>query len=258
MTVETFTAVINQLLPEPHAGLLNGLIFGTRATLSEDFVTALTRTGTLHIIALSGMNISILVRVIHGVLLRFLNRRLTNIATIVGIAGFVWFVGPSPSVVRAAIMGSIVLLSVTLGRQNWSILTLIITSAVMLLVKPEWLGNLSFQLSVLSTLGIILFAGPSRNNVLLDNLYVTLAAQVFTVPLVLFTFERVSLISPVTNVLIGWVIPILTPLGMLVAIAGFLFLPLGQIFAWVAWVFLEYLIKVITITSTIPFASIGR
>ncbi len=258
MSVDTFTAVINQLLPEPHAGLLNGIIFGTKATLSRDFLQALITTGTLHIVALSGMNISILVGAMQGTLLRVASRRVTNLLTILLIAGFVWFVGPTPSVIRAAIMGSLVLFSVILGRQNWSILTYTLTCGLMLLMKPEWILDLSFQLSAAATLGIILFAGKPTGKFLVDDFRITLAAQVFTIPLILFTFERVSLIAPITNVLIGWTIPILTPLGMLVAVAGWIFLPLGQMFAWVAWVFLQYLIVVIKFTAKIPFASIGR
>lgn len=257
MTVATFAAILNRLLPEPHAGLLNGLIFGTRASLSAPFLDALTRTGTLHIIALSGMNISILVKVTHGLLIKLVSRRITSLITILFIVLFVWFVGPSPSVVRAAIMGSLVLFASVLGRQSWSLFALFLTSLIMILVKPDWVGNLSFQLSVLSTLGIILFAPKPTGHMIVDDFYVTLAAQVFTIPLIFFTFHRVSLISPLTNVLIGWTIPILTPLGMLVAITGWIFLPLGQIVAWVAWIFLEYLVLVIEWTAKVPFASIG-
>ncbi len=257
MTVATFTSVINQLLPEPHAGLLNGIIFGTKAAIPRELYDALVTTGTLHIVALSGMNITIIVRVMHAAFLRMVSRRITNLLTILFIAGFVWFVGPSASVIRAAIMGSLVLLATVLGRQNWSMFTFALTCAVMILIKPQWIGDLSFQLSALATLGILLFARTTGNPIT-DDLRVTLSAQVFTIPLILFTFQRISFISPLTNILIGWVIPILTPLGMAVALAGWMFLPLGQVFSWAAWVLLEYLIIVIELTAKIPFASVGK
>lgn len=265
-SVAGFTSVLNQLLPEPHAGLLAGILFGVKASMTSGLYDALVTTGTLHIVALSGMNISILVKLMHRTLLRVASRRVTHLLTIFLIAGFVWFVGPSPSVVRAAVMGSLVLLSAILGRQNWTILTFILTCSLILLFKPEWIGDLSFQLSAAATLGIILFGNKvgeaSRTSNVLwqfveNDLRVTLAAQVFTIPLILFTFERVSLISPVTNVLIGWTIPILTPLGMFVAVTGWIFLPMGQLLAWGAWVFLEYLLFVIELTANIPFASIS-
>ena len=115
-TVESLTSVMNQLLPEPHAGLLAGLMFGTKAALPRDFYDALVRSGTLHIIALSGMNISILGRMITNGLLWLVGKRIAGLFTLFLIVWFVWFVGPCASIVRAAIMGSISILAVLFGR----------------------------------------------------------------------------------------------------------------------------------------------
>ncbi len=288
LSVETFTNIINQLLPEPHAGLLNGILFGTKATLSKDFLDALTKTGTLHIVALSGMNITILGSIIDLTLLRFVSRRISSVLTIMIIIGFVGFVGASASVVRAAIMGCLALLATIFGRQTWSLLSFLLTVGIMLLIKPDWISDLSFQLSALATLGIILFGrtlqvanknvDPSRQNppagetgfmdssqfllggfysLIADDLRITLAAQVFTIPLILFTFHRLSLVSPLTNILIGFIIPPLTALGMVVALLGWIFLPLGQVVAWISWLMLQYLFWVIQWTAKIPLASVG-
>lgn len=213
------------------------------------------------------MNISILAGLSITTLLRFVSRRVASLLTVLIIIGFVWFVGVSPSVVRAAIMGSLTLLAIVLGRQTWSLLTYSLTVATMLLIKPDWIGDLSFQLSALSTLGIILFgrksAPASKNSVPLlkslfeDDLWVTLSAQVFTIPLIFFTFHRISLISPLTNILIGWTIAPVTAIGMVTAILGWTFLPLGYVLGWVNWVLLEYLILVIQWTAKIPFSSVS-
>ena len=271
VTVSTFTSIINQLLPEPHAGLLSGILFGTKAALSADFVEALTKTGTLHIVALSGMNISILSGLTITILLRCVSRRIASLLTVLIIIGFVWFVGPSASVVRSAIMGCIALFAIISGRQSWSIFSFILTVAVMLVVKPSWIADLSFQLSALATLGIILFAraappipGIRRPSLfstayalISEDLRVTLAAQVFTIPLILSTFGRISLVSPLTNILIGWTIAPITAIGMIAAILGWVFLPLGFLFAWVNWLLLEYLILVVNVTANVPFSSLG-
>lgn len=259
ITVSTFTSVINQILPEPHAGLLAGILFGTKATLSKDFIDALTTTGTLHIIALSGMNISILAGLTSATLLRFVSRRIASLLTVLIIIGFVWFVGVSPSVIRAAIMGCLTLVSVVCGRQSWSIFIYCIAIVVMLLVRPDWLTSLSFQLSALATLGIILFGKNStgKKNILMDDLRITLAAQVFTVPLVFFVFRRISLVSPLTNILIGWVIAPLTAIGMATAILGWMSISLGYVLGWVNWIFLQYLILMISATAKLPFSSVG-
>ncbi|OGG11432.1 hypothetical protein A2Z00_05615 [Candidatus Gottesmanbacteria bacterium RBG_13_45_10] len=295
ITLETFTTVINQLLPEPHAGLLNGIIFGTKATLSKDLQQALIATGTLHIIALSGMNISILLSILELGLLRIVSRRLASLVAIVIIIGFIALVGPSPSVIRAAIMGSMTLLAIVFGRQIWSLFSWMLAVSIMLLLNPPWIGDLSFQLSALATLGIILFAHNSKIeerrlnigvedrrlmvdktnlssifhlqplcsmlNILYsfcrDDLRVTLSAQVFTLPLIFFQFHRISLISPLSNVLIGWLIPPIMILGFAVAIGGWIWLPLGQIAAWIVWVPLQYVVTTIMLTSRIPFANIA-
>ncbi len=365
VTVQTFTSIINQLLPEPHAGLLNGILFGTKAALPRDFYQELVTTGTLHIIALSGMNISILTGLVNLALLRIISRRIASLLTIVTIAGFVGFVGASPSVIRAAIMGSISLLAVVFGRQYWAFLSWILAVGIMLLLNFDWLGDLSFQLSVLATLGIILFGkkqmgslpaeggmpwfsrrqGPttssplspgdkavtplktarlpadnqrsagesilrstevptwsfyrssrdigvgtslsedgdpfydseddrrtSPKNVLRprrftalrffwgfvgDDLRLTLAAQSLTIPLIFWKFQRISVISPLTNILIGWIIQPLTVMGFVTAFSGWVFLPLGQLFAWVTWVPLSYLVTIVEWTSKVPGASFG-
>jgi competence protein ComEC len=275
MTVSTLTGIVNQLLPEPHAGLLAGMLFGTRATLAPELTTAMIRSGTLHIVALSGMNITILMSVLSLMLLPFVSRRLTSLIVVLGITGFIAFVGPSPSVVRAGIMGSIGLFAIVFGKLKWGLLSLTLAVLGMLLLMPEWIKDLSFQLSVLATLGILLYGGSAPRDRykrprslwqetlgiitrgLRDDLRITLSAQVFTIPLILFAFGRISLISPLANVLIGWTIAPLTVLGFIAVVAGFLWLPLSQVVAWFSWALLEYIVWVVRTTSTLPFASIG-
>lgn len=265
MSVDTFTTIIDQLLPQPHAGLLSGILFGTKETLSKELYDALVTTGTLHIVALSGMNITILSGIVGATLGPFFSKRVASLITIVLIIMFILFVGPSPSVIRAGIMGGISLIAISFGRQYWSFYTLLLAAGSMVLLRPAWITDLSFQLSVLATLGIVLFAtgatGASVKSALWQliesNLRITLAAQVFTVPLIFLQFHRISLVSPLANVLIGWTIVPITVLGLLVAILGWVWLPLGQIVAWASWVFLQYLVGTIYLASQLPMASVN-
>jgi len=262
-TLSNFVSIITRVLPEPHAGLLAGILFGTKTSISTDLYDALVITGTLHIAALSGMNITILTNLFFSAFLRLLPRWASSILTIGVIVGFVFFVGPSPSIIRAAIMGSITIVAPLTGRMKTALITWGITIASMLLVQPSLIGNLSFQLSALASFGMILFGKKNVNekgilSFVKEELTTTLSAQVFTIPLILLTFGRISLIAPLTNVLIGWTIPIITTLGLCVSIFGWIWLPLGKILAWVTWVFLEWLIQAVIITSRIPFASIGK
>jgi competence protein ComEC len=319
MTVLSFcVAVINQTLSEPHAGLLSGILFGTKATLLSDFKNALITTGTLHIVALSGMNISILTALVNDTLLRCIKRPIANIVSIALIIGFIWLVGPSPSIIRAAIMGFLTLLAINMGRQIWPQLSWILAVSTMLLLNPLWIGDVSFQLSALATLGIILFGRKSDSNsecaarifpsdvlanspiglntssdhtsyaqqlsssgwqllraldgslysrvtrgfmlffsFIYDDLRITLAAQVFTIPLLLFQFHRISLVAPLTNILMGWLIAPITVIGFAQVIGGLVWLPLGQAIGWVSWVLLTFVIEAIKLTAKLPFASIS-
>lgn len=267
-TVAGLTTVIGQVLPEPHAGLLTGLLFGTKSSLSREFYTALVDSGTLHIIALSGMNISIMSRLLQDGLSWIVSKRVSSLLTIVVIAWFLWFVGPSPSIVRAAIMGSISVLAVVFGRQYWPLFTWILAVGSMLLINPLWLVDISFQLSVLATLGIILFGGRSQDRrdvslwgvirlSLREDLRLTLAAQVFTIPLIYLYFQRISLLSPIANLMIGWVIGPLTGLGWMTVLIGWVYLPLGQVIGWFDWVVLEYIVWAVYLVSSVPYSSVG-
>jgi len=163
-------------------------------------------------------------------------------------------------------MGSLSLLAVYFGRQSWSLLSLVLAAGIMLIINPSWIDNLSFQLSFLATLGIIIFGQTkySKSQSFFDevmrelkiSLRITLAAQAFTLPLIFFTFRQVSLISPVTNVLIGWTIVPIMVLGFVLSISGWIYLPLARIAGWLVWVPLTYLVEVVKLTALIPFAAI--
>lgn len=262
-----FIPVINSLLPEPHASLLSGILFGVKTTLPRGFYTDLITTGTLHIVALSGINISILVSLVAQITL-FLGRKASSIFTIGLIVLFVIFVGPSPSVVRAAIMGSMSLIAVLAGRQNWGVLSLLLAAGIMLLYDFSLIKNISFQLSFLATFGIILANRNAKRQrkkgwinqlfqILRDNFRLTFYAQIFTLPVILYNFHRLSLVAPVANLAIEWVIQPIIVLGFATGILGWIWWPLGIIPSWLVWVPLTYLITVIGWLAKIPEASIS-
>ncbi|MBI5613766.1 ComEC/Rec2 family competence protein [Candidatus Gottesmanbacteria bacterium] len=281
MSVSDLSLLIGQMLPEPHAGLLSGILFGTKATIAPALKDALITTGTIHVTALSGANITILVSLVGTLLLTFLSRQITAVLTCGIIIGFVLFVGPSASVVRAAIMAVLTLSSTVFGRQYSALFSLGIAVVVMLLIYPSWLSDLSFQLSVLSTLGVVLFCKKrlldyeswkkqqTERPTLLkkgatilyrlveDDLRMTLSAQVFTIPLIFFTFGRLSLVAPLANVLIGFLVPPLTAFGLFAVVLGLVWLPLGQILGWGLWVMLSYILFVVEFCARLPFASIS-
>lgn len=255
-TVSALTAVLGRMLPEPHAGLLSGILFGTKASLSRDLADAFVTTGTIHMIALSGQNVSIVASFVAIALSPFFSKRIASLLTLLALFGYLSFVGPSASLVRAVIMGSLAMVGVLFGKRNLSLLSLVLAVGTMLVIKPSWITDVGFQLSVLATMGIILFGGKEKH-VLLSELRITLAAQLLTIPVILVHFHRISLIAPLANIAIGFTMPFLMMLGWVAALSGWLWLPLGLLPAWAAWVLLAYVIRVVEFMARVPLASVA-
>ena len=247
---------INKTLPEPQSSLLAGLLLGIRREMPASLLEDFSRTGTTHIIALSGYNITIVASVLMA-FFGFLTipRRHSFWLAIIGIVFFVWLAGFQVSLIRAAIMGVLVLVAIRSGRLYSVTNALVFAGALMVLWDPFiLLHNVSFQLSFLATMGIIyLFPFFKRFGEILG---MTLAAQFMVLPLIGYYFSEFSLISPLANILILPVIPVTMLFGFFSTLAGFLWVPLAQILSIPAWLLLTYQIKVVEILSRVPFASL--
>ena len=255
-TPAIFTAVINGYLPEPHASLLNGIIFGTPLKTSRQFYDQLRIVGLLHIVVLSGMNITILATLI-ATLTRIFSKLISVLLTILTIIFFVIFVGPQASIIRAGLMGIFTLVAILFGRKNVALYSLFLSGIFIAILWPQWLTTVSFQLSYGATLGIILFGQTKSASELWQELKITLAAQVLTVPIIFHYFRQVSLISPLANLLVAPVIPPLMIFGFLTAILGKIHFVFGLLPAYISYGLLSYLVFVVQLLANIPFASIS-
>ena len=229
-----------------------GLLYGSRSGLPVDLMENFNRSGITHIIAISGYNITIIVLILMTVLIFFgFYRRQAFWITVGMIFIFVIFTGASPSVTRAAIMGTIVLLAQYFGRISSPLNLLTLAMALMLIFNPQVLWwDAGFQLSFLATIGL-LYLSPLLLNTkeglkttisLKETLSATMSAIILTLPLMLYQFERLSIVAPITNILILWLIPWLMLLGFLSVIISFIFFPAGQIIAWLSGFGLDYVI----------------
>ncbi len=261
-TVYDFAAVINQYFHEPYASLLNGIIFGIKPKGFPELYQKLIKTGLLHIAVLSGMNLSLLSGVISATL-KPLGRKINSLITILTIIIFVHFVGYQAPIVRAAIMAVLTHVAILYGKQKSTLYLLFISGLLSLVFKPTWIKSISFQLSYLATLGLILFAKGYEGHpktfwqklmkFIKSEFRTSIAAQVFTAPLIFLKFKQISLVSPITNVLIAPIIAPLMSLGMFAALLGKLNYYLGLPFAWVSFGFLKYLTVVIDLFSNVPY-----
>lgn len=245
---------VNILWSEPESALAAGLLYGTRSGFSQDLTRDFSKVGLTHIVAISGYNISVVALVLmNGLNSVGFNKRHAFFGVLFGIVLFVLFTGASASVVRAGIMGIVVLLAVQLGRQSRVGNILIFTAVLMLLLNPFVLiWDAGFQLSFLSTLGLI-YISPILNNfginnknkflqVVIESLATTLSAIVATLPLILFQFGRLSVVAPLANVLVLWTIPFLMLLSFLSIVFSYIFYPLGVILAFPTYFGLKYVI----------------
>jgi len=253
ITPSVFTSVINSYLPEPHASLLNGIIFGVNLRTTKEFYQQLKIVGLLHLVVLSGINITLLSSIISSST-KFLSKLLSTLITILMIILFVIFVGPQAPIIRAAFMGLLTHVAIITGRKNYTLYALFLSLIFILVFWPDWLKTVSLQLSYGATLGIILFGQGKSNNYILKNLRLTLAAQIFTVPIIFLYFKQISLISPLSNLLVVEIISPLMVFGFLTAFLGKINYFLGYIPSIICYGILSYLVWVIKMLVKIPFA----
>ncbi len=261
MNPSFFNATINNYLPEPQASLLKGIIFGISLKTSKLFYQQLKIVGLLHIVVLSGINITILASIVAS-LTKFLNKKTSIFITIFTIVIFILFVGPQAPIIRAGIMGILTLVAVLYGRKAAALYILFLSALLTLIFKPDWLKTISFQLSYGATLGIIIF-GPAYQTgqnfgkiryLIWKELKPSLAAQLFTVPIIFFYFKQISFISPVANLLVSFIIPPLMVFGFLTVILGSINFYLGVWPGFISYLLLSYIVFVIENLSKIPYA----
>ncbi|NTU46051.1 ComEC/Rec2 family competence protein [Candidatus Roizmanbacteria bacterium] len=268
--VSVFTDLVNTYLPEPHALLLNGILLGTPVKSDPALYKLLKEVGLLHLVVLSGMNISILASTCMQ-LAGKISRKIALVITAIFICIFICFVGFQAPIVRSALMYYFTSVGIWIGKRSLSFLSLIVSGLVIMLVWPEWISTLSFQLSYAATIGLILFS-PRRESspkteergfrlqiisMVKAELQLSLAAQVFTAPLIFIYFKQISLISPVANILVAWTIAPLMFFGGLTLILGKIAFVLGIIPAFLSYGLLTYILWVITFLSHIPFSFIS-
>ena len=253
-------ATYKQLLPADEAALLAGITLGERAEFDSEFKEKMANSGTTHLVALSGYNISVVagaLLVACGLLLR---RTAAFYVTLAAVVAFVAMAGAEASVVRAAIMGSIVLLANHIGRTHSMRNAIAVSACAMVLWNPNVLRyDLGFQLSFGALIGIV-YLKPHLDRYIKrkgngfmqwrENLSGTLAAQAMVFPLLIQAVGSFSLVSLISNIVILSFIPMTMGLGFIIAGLGFVAAPLAIIPAWLVSLLLKYEIGVIELFGT--------
>lgn len=260
--------IAREFVPPPQEGILEALFFGDENNISRQWKDKLNFTGTRHIAAVSGMNITI----ISGLFMSFLLllgfwRQQAFWLSIILLILYILMIGAPASAARAGIMAGLLITAQYFGRASLASRAIVFAAAFMLVQNPLLIRlDVGFQLSFLAVLGMIelqpFFSSkfkkiPNPKIFPLGTiLSTTLAAQVFTLPILIFNFGYIPLVSLPANILI---VPFLAPVTILIFIfglAGIIFSPLGHILSLPVWLSLTYIVVVIDWFSRIPFASV--
>ena len=256
---------ITELFPDDTEPFMRALMMGDDSDCDYALENQMQITGIVHIFSVSGMHVSLLVGFI---MLLVRNKKLAAICAIVLMFLFAAMLGFVPSITRAVIMNSVMLLAPILKRENDPPTALGVALMVILIANPWAIASLSLQLSFLAMAGIILFAQPIHDRITMRfrkrnklckiisaNISLSLSASALTVPLIASNFGIVSIIAPLSNVLLMNAFSFVFTSGFAILPIG-LFVPLGRSLAWgLSWL-IRLMLIVIEWLSEIPFAAI--
>ncbi|MEX1255910.1 MAG: ComEC/Rec2 family competence protein, partial [Dehalococcoidia bacterium] len=265
---------LERALPEPHAALAQGMLLGERAAIPQDVTDDMNATGTSHLIAISGYNVNLVAALVIGAFAWLIGRRQAALVALLVIAWYTALSGASPSVVRAAIMGSLFVLATLAGRPNSALTSIALAAALMAGWAPGVVRDVSFQLSFVSVIGIV-YLTPALQAWVADALRrvgvepgeggvaggaievtaTTLAAIAATLPLIALNFGRVSAVAPLANLVMVPAFPVILGASAVTAVAGVVWAPLGQVAGWLAWAPLTFFIESARFFAGVPLAS---
>jgi len=263
--------VFDQTLDGNPKALLKGIILGEREDFPPQVLMAFSNTGVVHILAVSGFNVGLVAFIFFLFFRAFrLPHHWAVIATLVILLLYAWVTDLTPSVVRATIMASILMIGTLIERETGLLNPLAFAAFIILIFWPQALFEIGFQLSFAATWGIIWltpefqsFIPRPRRSIyrffhqwLFLPLSVSLTAQLATAPIVAHYFYRLPLISVLANLFIIPLVGIATALGFSSVLAGIISLELAKIFAEANMVFLDLLLWSVNFFNRLPFASL--
>lgn len=267
-SLSTLARVVNSYFPEPHASLLNGILFGIPLKTTRSFYENLKIAGLLHMVVLSGMNISCIAG-ITGMFFHKFSKMTLTLITILIIIFFATLVRSEAPIIRATFCTLSTSVAIIAGKRRAAFYTLFLSYGFIAVLWPSWRFSLSTFLSYGATLGIILHTTGrdcynKENQTLSEKIsqhlkqeaWVSLRAHLFTAPFIYYYFKQISLVSVLSNILVSFTIAPLMIFGFLTVFAGTVHRSLGLLPSLLCYGLLQYVIFIVTCVSKIPFALI--
>ncbi len=255
--------IIDTILPLEYSSTLKAILLGRKRELSKFRLSTFRKTGIIHILTVSGLHVGLIL--LSGYLFFSslgISIRLTILLITVLIVFYTFIIGDSLPVYRASIMSICGLLAYFLGRDKHLYNSLFLAALILLFINPFSLFYLSFQLSFLSVFGILYLFGFFENlfsflpGVIAKSFAISCSAQLFIYPLLAYNFGEISLISPLTNIVVIPIVWIIVSNG-LVGIIVYIFVPiLGVIYGYANQFFILALTKTVEFLGSFSFASV--
>lgn len=260
-----FKESIVKTLSEPQASLVDGLLLGNKSGLPKELLDKFNLVGVSHVIVVSGYHVTVISSLLLYFGILIFDRKKAFWLAVIGLIFFVLLTGVQASAIRASVMGGLVVVALNFGRMSNIRNVLLFSALVIIFFNPLLLSfDVGFQLSFLATIGIVYFTPivlrylKKMPNVLKlrEILATTLAAQLLVLPIIFNNFERLSLISPLVNLLILPTVPLAMLSGFLNGLAGLIFLPLGKLLGLITWLLISYMIEVVEFFARFDWAAI--
>jgi competence protein ComEC len=258
-----FVQTLARAIPDREAQLGAGMLLGVTDGVDKQTMQNFRTDGLTHVVAVSGSNLSLILTALSMFGLTMLARRWRVVVTVLVAAGFTIFTGGEPSMIRAAFMAFLAVLVASCGRRPGGTNTLCAAVLLMLVWDPTLLWeSIGFQLSAAATFGLVAFSEPLT--VLLQRgrvpgavlLGATLGATLTTMPIILLTFQQVSLVGPLANLLVVPLVPFIMVSVAVTGLAGLLMPFLGQIAGIAAWALLRSVEWITATAARLPAASL--
>lgn len=259
-----FAAGLQNALPEPLSSFALGLLVGTRNTLSDAVNEELVTVGLIHIVAVSGYNVTVLTNAAQKLFARR-SRYQAVLAAGLLVVLFLLFTGYSPSIVRAAVVSLLSLFAWYYGRKFRPVLILLLSAAITAWVNPLYLwSSIGWYLSFTAFFGVLVLAPlimqrlPRKlhKNIFASVTLETTAAQLCTLPIILFVFGRLSIISILANVLVVPFTPVAMLMSLFAGIGGMINQYAATLLSWPARIILDYILSITSLLSKLPFADV--
>ena len=260
---DALAAPLRRLLPEPESGIVRGIVLGERTSIDADLSVAFARSGTTHLLAISGFNMTLVAAAVGMAVRGRLPPAATAASTIVCVVAYSLLVGLAPSVVRATLMAGVAACGVAFGRRPATVNGLALAVAAMVASDPSAITDVGFVLSATATGGLLFLGDPFSRaltrlpSAIREGLATTLAATVPTLPIIAAVFGRVSLISPLANLAAVPLFPPLMIAGAATAAVGTVSVDVARLPALVTYAFAAALRAVVETSAAVPFASLA-